>query len=274
MVSGPPRWRADPPPPARRSRATLGWRVGPSAGGDRQDCSPLRSHEVQRARLLPTLTDQVAFADQVSSAMARVMPTGSRSREHVWMSGSEVSPCFLVSLVALSRRLARDGAGIPLHGGCCTKGSKKLRNLSGGRRIAIRSSGEGLVPFARDSRPLPAWVVPSQIDAPDPRLVFATASMELGSHRRAGLSCARGPKRKRGSSMPLPTRRPQSHWSGVPGGARSPERIRWQASSLLTAAANVGTAKQTSAGRKARVAAGGADNGLHRADDAGRLAGV
>src|SRR3954469_24587544 len=30
----PPRWRADPPPPARRSRATLGWRVGPSAGGD------------------------------------------------------------------------------------------------------------------------------------------------------------------------------------------------------------------------------------------------
>ena len=60
--------------------------------------------------------------------------------------------------------------------GCCTKGSKKLRNLSGGRRIAIRSSGEGLVPFARDSRPLPAWVVPSQIDAPDPRLVFATAS--------------------------------------------------------------------------------------------------
>jgi hypothetical protein len=34
---GPPRWRADPPPPARRSRATLGWRVGPSAGGDRQD---------------------------------------------------------------------------------------------------------------------------------------------------------------------------------------------------------------------------------------------
>jgi hypothetical protein len=32
-------------------------------------------------------------------------------------------------------------------GGCCTKGSKKLRNLNSGRRIAIRSSGEGLVPF-------------------------------------------------------------------------------------------------------------------------------
>jgi hypothetical protein len=42
--------------------------------------------------------------------------------------------------------------------------------------------------------------------------------------------------------------------------------------SLLTAAANVGTAKQTSAPRKTRVAAGGADNGLHRADDDGRLA--
>ena len=42
--------------------------------------------------------------------------------------------------------------------------------------------------------------------------------------------------------------------------------------SLLTAAANVGTAKQTSARRKTRVAAGGADNGLHGADDDGRLA--
>ena len=43
--------------------------------------------------------------------------------------------------------------------------------------------------------------------------------------------------------------------------------------SLLTAAANVGTAEQTSAPRKTRMAAGGADNGLHRADDDGRLAG-
>ena len=60
----------------------------------------------------------------------------------------------------------------------------------------------------------------------------------------------------------------------MPDGARSPERIRWQASTLLTAAANVGTAKQTSARRKTRVAAGGADNGLHRADDDGRLAGA
>ena len=33
---GPPRWRADPPPPARPpGRATIGWRVGPPAGGAR-----------------------------------------------------------------------------------------------------------------------------------------------------------------------------------------------------------------------------------------------
>jgi len=33
---GPPRWRADPPPPARRpGRATIGWRIGPPAGGAR-----------------------------------------------------------------------------------------------------------------------------------------------------------------------------------------------------------------------------------------------
>jgi hypothetical protein len=48
--------------------------------------------------------------------------------------------------------------------GCCTKGSKKLRNLSGGRRIAIRSSGEGLVPFVWGPSATPAWVVPSQIE--------------------------------------------------------------------------------------------------------------
>jgi hypothetical protein len=35
-------------------------------------------------------------------------------------------------------------------------------------RIAIRSSGEGLVPIACDFRPLPAWIVPSQIDTPVP----------------------------------------------------------------------------------------------------------
>jgi hypothetical protein len=43
-------------------------------------------------------------------------------------------------------------------------------------------------------------------------------------------------------------------------------------SSLLTAAADVGTAEQTPARRKTRVVAGGADNGLHRVDDDGRLA--
>ena len=33
---GPPRWRADPPPPARPpGRATIGWRIGPPAGGAR-----------------------------------------------------------------------------------------------------------------------------------------------------------------------------------------------------------------------------------------------
>src|ERR671934_1087255 len=33
-LGGPPRWRADPPPPARPpKRATIGWRVGPPAGG-------------------------------------------------------------------------------------------------------------------------------------------------------------------------------------------------------------------------------------------------
>src|ERR1700751_5338083 len=42
--------------------------------------------------------------------------------------------------------------------------------------------------------------------------------------------------------------------------------------SRLAAAANVGTAKQTRASRKTRVAAGGGDNGLHCADDDGRLA--
>ena len=62
-------------------------------------------------------------------------------------------------------------------------GSKKLRNLSSGRRIAIRSSGEGLVPFVCDFRALSAWVVPSQIDAPDPWVVCATASMESESGR-------------------------------------------------------------------------------------------
>jgi hypothetical protein len=79
-------------------------------------------------------------------------------------------------------------------------------------------------------------------------------------------------KRKRGSSMPVPTR-----WSHRIGGECRAARVRRTESggkrpSLLTAAANVGTAKQTSARRKTRVAAGGADNGLHRADDDGRLA--
>jgi hypothetical protein len=32
-------------------------------------------------------------------------------------------------------------------GGCRVNGSDKLRNLSGGRRIAIRGAGDGLVPF-------------------------------------------------------------------------------------------------------------------------------
>src|SRR5919197_4351572 len=33
-LGGPPRWRADGPPPARPlGRATIGWRVGPPAGG-------------------------------------------------------------------------------------------------------------------------------------------------------------------------------------------------------------------------------------------------
>src|SRR3954462_15723198 len=64
-VWGPPRWRADPPPPARRSRATLGWRVGPSAGGDGQDCSQSRSRRKCSDRnLLASLADQVALADQ------------------------------------------------------------------------------------------------------------------------------------------------------------------------------------------------------------------
>jgi hypothetical protein len=35
----------------------------------------------------------------------------------------------------------------PIHGGCRAKRSEKLRNLTGGRRIAIRGAGEGLVPF-------------------------------------------------------------------------------------------------------------------------------
>src|SRR5690349_17903271 len=79
-------------------------------------------------------------------------------------------------------------------------------------------------------------------------------------------------KRKRGSSMPLPTRWSQSHRSGVPGARVRRSESGGKLPSLLSAAANVGTAEQTSAPRKTRVAAGGADNGLHRADDDGRLA--
>ena len=42
---------------------------------------------------------------------------------------------------------ARRPSAAQLHGGCRVNGSEKLRNLSGGRRIAIRGAGEGLVPF-------------------------------------------------------------------------------------------------------------------------------
>jgi hypothetical protein len=81
----------------------------------------------------------------------------------------------------LTAEVGGDSAGsAAFHGGCCTKGSKKLRNLSGGRRIAIRALARASVPFACDFRPLPAWIVPSQIDAPDPRVVFATASVARG----------------------------------------------------------------------------------------------
>src|SRR3954471_6899471 len=63
--SAPPRWRADPPPPARRSRATLGWRVGPVSGRQASGLKPVAvAPEVQRAQLLARLSDQVAFADQ------------------------------------------------------------------------------------------------------------------------------------------------------------------------------------------------------------------
>jgi hypothetical protein len=80
-------------------------------------------------------------------------------------------------------------SAVAFHGGCCTKGSKKLRNLSSGRRIANRSSGEGLVPFVCDFRALSAWVVPSQIDAPDPRVVCATASMPNSDDAPGGPTC-------------------------------------------------------------------------------------
>ena len=41
---GPPRWRADPPPPARPpGRATIGWRIGPPAGGRSSYAAPSRS---------------------------------------------------------------------------------------------------------------------------------------------------------------------------------------------------------------------------------------
>src|SRR5215207_8455493 len=63
---GPPRWQADPPPPARPpGRATLGWRVGPASGRRALRLQPVAvAAEVQRAQLLARLSDQVALADQ------------------------------------------------------------------------------------------------------------------------------------------------------------------------------------------------------------------
>src|SRR5437868_6582505 len=63
---GPPRWRADPPPPARPpGRATIGWRVGRPAGRRSLGLKPVAiPAEMQRAQLLARLTDQIAFADE------------------------------------------------------------------------------------------------------------------------------------------------------------------------------------------------------------------
>jgi hypothetical protein len=69
---------------------------------------------------------------------------------------------------------------LAMDGGCCTKGSEKLWNLTGGRRIAIHRSDDVLVPLVGHIRPPRAWVVPSQIDAPDLWVVCATASTRCG----------------------------------------------------------------------------------------------
>jgi hypothetical protein len=61
--SGPPRWRADPPPPARPpGRATIGWRVGPPGGRRPLGLKPIAvPAEVQRPQPLARLTDQVTL---------------------------------------------------------------------------------------------------------------------------------------------------------------------------------------------------------------------
>src|SRR5215207_10014597 len=65
-VGGPPRWRADPPPPARPpGRAMIGWRVGPASGRRALRPQPVVvPSEVHRAQLLARLSEQVALAEQ------------------------------------------------------------------------------------------------------------------------------------------------------------------------------------------------------------------
>jgi hypothetical protein len=103
----------------------------------------------------------------------------------------------------VSRRLIPFTPAAASRRGCRKKGSEKLWNLTGGRRIGIRRSDEVLVPLVGHLRPPRAWVVPSQIDAPDLWVVCATAST----------SCRRPPARDR---LPrrscIGTRRQKTSW--------------------------------------------------------------
>jgi hypothetical protein len=89
----------------------------------------------------------------------------------------------------VSRRLIPFTPAAASRRGCRKEGSEKLWNLTGGRRIGIRRSDEVLVPHVGHLRPPRAWVVPSQIDAPDLWVVCATASDRCG--------CIHGPDTRR-----------------------------------------------------------------------------
>jgi hypothetical protein len=70
----------------------------------------------------------------------------------------------------------------PLSSRLLHKRFRKHRTVSRGRQAPIRGATDGLLPVAGRVRPLWAWVVPSQIDAPDPWVICATASVQGRSH--------------------------------------------------------------------------------------------
>ena len=85
--SGPPRWRADPPPPARPpGRATLGWRVGPLSGRRRSGLKPVAiATEMQgrsSSRVLPSgRPPDHGSRRRTTSAPRSVAPASDRAHD-------------------------------------------------------------------------------------------------------------------------------------------------------------------------------------------------